>query len=757
MGNLILGYKRIDTKLAFSLVFSVVFFVLCGLSSLGFNIPVIRQVTGFIFVTLVPGTLILTILRIRNLGKIKALLFSIGLSLTFLMFMGAFVNMFLPYLGVNKPISSSPIISTLGVSTILLFIIAFLRARGSVSSPTLSVDSPKPSFSVIIFLFLILLPLLGVLGAILVNWQSSNLILLILLPLVALIPICVGFNKVIPKSMWPLALVSISLTLLLLEAMISHYLNGWDIHEEYYYQGLVIANGHWDWSIPATINAMLSVTLLGPIFSFVLKINGMWVLKIVYPILYSLVPLALFEVYKQYWGIKKAFFGAFLFMAVGSFLSQMLYLGRQEIAEIYFSLLILLIVNENLSRKHKLILAIVFVTSLIVSHYALTDISIALFGVAWLLILLSKIKLFRNLNENFIAKLPFNSVKATADKSKKTLELSMMNQYLLLYFAVFTVVWYFFVASGAALKEIGFVWNFIYSKLNDFKIFNSRGPLITASLGMDYAQTSILGKVFRIVQYVIELSIALSIFNMIFKHRLSNRKGEYQALAAASGLMLFACIAIPYFSQYFDATRFFGISLLVLSPFCISGIEDVFKGIVWALKLVLSKSGHFFLKPAFLYSIILLFLIPLYLFNTGYIFEITKTKYIAGQIPTSVALSDYRVDSTVYNFDEAVAALWLNKYTNDQITVYGDAYANNFLRDYFYNRVVILPVNISQMASQNYLYLRPWNIDKDELALSTSNGTLVEENISNIPNLVEQIKNENILYSNGNTHILASR
>jgi uncharacterized membrane protein len=41
---------------------------LVGLGASGFDIPILRQIVGFIFLTFVPGIFILRILRIHNIG-----------------------------------------------------------------------------------------------------------------------------------------------------------------------------------------------------------------------------------------------------------------------------------------------------------------------------------------------------------------------------------------------------------------------------------------------------------------------------------------------------------------------------------------------------------------------------------------------------------------------------------------------------------------------------------------------------------------
>ena len=41
-----------------------------GLDAMGIQIPIIRQLIGFIYLTFVPGILILRILKLHNLGNI---------------------------------------------------------------------------------------------------------------------------------------------------------------------------------------------------------------------------------------------------------------------------------------------------------------------------------------------------------------------------------------------------------------------------------------------------------------------------------------------------------------------------------------------------------------------------------------------------------------------------------------------------------------------------------------------------------------
>lgn len=273
----------------------------------------------------------------------------------------------------------------------------------------------------------------------------------------------------------------------------------------------------------------------------------------------------------------------------------------------------------------------------------------------------------------------------------------------------------------------------------------------TTALGLDWFQASLAGKAFRLIQYVIEISMVISLFKVIFNYHESKIKLEYKMLAVGTGVVLLACVIIPYFSSYLNATRFFQIGLILLAPFCISGIEDIFKFFIRGLKLISIEACNYLFKPLFLYLFILIILIPYYLFNTGFIFEITHSSYMAGEMPSSMALSNYRVDFPDYNFDEALAAQWLTQYFDNQIRVYSDLYGHFILDDYLYTKVDTLPDNLDEMVTTNYIYLRSWNIVNQERVLASGD----EINLSDTSKLNNLVKNENLVYDNGYTEIIA--
>ena len=61
----------------------------------------------------------------------------------------------------------------------------------------------------------------------------------------------------------------------------------------------VIKNSFWNLTIYSDINAMLSIVILAPTLSLIGNLNITWVFKIIYPFLFSLVPVGLYHIFND--------------------------------------------------------------------------------------------------------------------------------------------------------------------------------------------------------------------------------------------------------------------------------------------------------------------------------------------------------------------------------------------------------------------------------------------------------------------------
>jgi len=80
------------------LIYIFMFLAVLSLSII-FNIPVLRQILGFIFLTLIPGWLILRIMKLNKLGLTAKFVVSVSLSIAFIMFTGLLIDTLYPFWG----------------------------------------------------------------------------------------------------------------------------------------------------------------------------------------------------------------------------------------------------------------------------------------------------------------------------------------------------------------------------------------------------------------------------------------------------------------------------------------------------------------------------------------------------------------------------------------------------------------------------------------------------------------------------------
>ena len=380
-----------------------------GLDAIGIQIPIIRQFIGFIYLTFIPGILILRILKLHKLGNIETILYAVGLSIATLMFTGLFMNTLYPLFGISGPISITPLIITISAVVLVLCILSYIRDKDFSDPNYIDVkDILSPPA-----LFLCLIPFLAILGTYLVNFHHNNILLMFLIVIIAIIVILIAFDKFIPKNLYPLAVFVIAISLLYHASLISMYIWGWDIHYELYLTNLVKINGIWDPTVYSTCNAMLSLVMLAPIYSIITDMSITWVFKIIYPLLFSLVPLGLYRVFQKQTNDEIAFLSCFFFVSIFTFYGEMLALARQQIAELFLVLLILVMIDKDMNKKASAFLFLVFGISLVVSHYGLSYIYMFCLISAWLLLILAENPKMQKLMNNFYSKFGRNKREKT--------------------------------------------------------------------------------------------------------------------------------------------------------------------------------------------------------------------------------------------------------------------------------------------------------------------------------------------------------
>lgn len=576
------------------------------------NIFILRQILVFFLITFLPGFLILRILQLNHIASIEKLLLGVGISISFLMFVGLFMNFLFPQIGIQNPISLHSLIVMINISIIILSIIGYKK-------DVLLLQSFYPfKFQKLIFpiFFLLNIPIIASLGALVTLYCENSILSLFFIVVVVLTVILITFNKFIPERLYSFSIFMIALGLLLNRTLTSPYLFGSDIHYEYYFAQLVKNTSYWDYSLTGAanaflvVNSMLSVTILPNIYSILLDMNLIYIYKIIYSCIFSFVPVGLYSIYRFQMKPVDAFLSAFFSISFYAFFLVMPWVPRQQVGELYIVLLIMLLfVKIDLAKKSALF--ILFMASLIVSHYGLSY--IFLFYIICVCL------------GSFVLKI----TDAFISPSKVIL------------FSTVIIFWYIYTSNSAVFDSLINLLSNIYSfTVNEMFFGAATDPDVAKGLGIGITNIGFSHTIAYLWGIFTELMLFIGLINVVINSKSTKFNSEYLLFCLLNLGLIFICIVLPYLAASLLMYRIYQITLLFLSPFCIIGIKVVLKSIVSVLKFNVSPQ-----KLNCVRYILLIILIPYFLFNTGFIYEITERPSSHSFI---VSLADKSENSSYY-------------------------------------------------------------------------------------------------------------
>lgn len=638
-----------------------------GIDVVGWEIPVLRQLIAFIYLTFVPGIIILRILKLHKLGNIETLLYSVGLSLATLMLTGLLMNALYPLVGISGPISLTPLLITISIVVLVLCAICYVRDRRFADpSPIHINDILSPPA-----LFLCLVLFLGILGARLVTLYHNNILLMLLIIVIALIVILVTLGKFIPRNLYPLAVFVIGLSLIFHQSLLSQFLipGRGDASYELFLAHNVLANAQWDPMLKSMVNGMLSVTMITPIFFEIAGISITWLFKAAYPLLFILVPLGLYRVFQKQTNEKIAFLACFFFISQVSFFASVPANTRMMFSELFLVLLIVLMTDKSMSRLKSSVLSIIFLFSLVVSHYGLAYIYIFCLISAWLIVTLVDSPTIQRLRGNLGSKLSRLRNKGYTSNPIPTDEKARTTSSTFVALAVvFTLAWYMYLAGSSALIHVVIMSDQIISTI--FTEFLN--PEAVEGLHMMLVATETpLSHINKTLNYINPVFIVIGVLTLLLQ-RVSSKANipsgaspegemrfgkEYAAFSYISLVICVAAVSVPYFASAFSMTRLYHVTLFFLAPFFVMGGIVVLK---WIGALTNALYTNLFSKKKIvspqnkgnLLFLVLIVSILFHFFTTGFVYT------VAGR-GTSLAL-DY--DSQLYrvtHHKDIAAAGWL--------------------------------------------------------------------------------------------------
>jgi uncharacterized membrane protein len=670
------------------------------------DIPVARQVIGFVYFTFIPGYILVKLLRLDNNSALETGLLSAGLSLGLVLACGLLINFYDPILNIDKPLSVTPIAITFNIFVVLGAGLVALRKNNN----GFKFEIGKKNLLVLIPI--LCLPLLSIVGALYENLYHINSLLMLLFILILILFAIFAFKKSV-KNIYPILIFIIAISLLFHYSLISNFAHGNDTPAEVFCMSNTQTNGIWNQTGPypnnsywGRLNSMLSITILPTIYSSELNASVTSTYLIVFPLLFVLVPLILYLIWQQYIDKKYAFIAAFLFLAEPTFYTEMLGLTRQMMGEIFFCLLLFIILKKEIRNYQKVICFTIFSFGIVVSHYALAEIFFFFILAAFVV---------TQITERFSKKLSFN-----------------ISYSLILLFFVIMFSWYLFTSSSSVLDSFMEFGERVVNQLGDFANPASRGESVMLGLGLSTPAT-VWNLISRIFAYLTEAFIVIGFIGLIFKKVKNNYNRNFTLLTSFAIVLLAALIVVPGLASTMNMSRFYHILLFLLAPLSVLGALFISKLIykhkteILALILLVTVVGSYFI------------------FQAGFVYELT------GSESYSLPLNYHRYGLRLYteggvlSQQDVNSAQWLTQHYDESSQVYS-GYLTPLIGYGAINYTRLLSLtNVTQVRAGDYVYLGTLNINY-KLVLGNSVW-----NTSSIVN--SSLYSSSIIYSNGDCEV----
>lgn len=376
-----------------------------GLSAFNYNRFEVLNIVGFLFLTIVPGLLTLLVIRLKGLNFWGYAGFTLAFSLLELMLVALLGNTFLPFAGIAQPLTKFPVLLEIYLLVGVLAATVWLRVK-EIEIPIKN-SALFDRFRDWVFSFVpVIFPVLAIFGTISLNDGGGSLLTMIMLGGIGVYLIfLIIYNDGLDENTTPTGIFFIALSMLLMTSLRGWYITGHDIQAEY--KVFELAKNAGIWSIAAyqdAYNACLSITILPTVFSSLLNIPDPYVFKFFFQIFFAFCPVMVYLTNRQWTNRLVSLLGTIYFIAFLTFFTDMPFLVRQEVAFLFYSLMLYIILRASISLSTRRWLFMAMGIGVIISHYSTTYTVLFIFGLVviarplfvWLFNKYKDRKLFKN-------------------------------------------------------------------------------------------------------------------------------------------------------------------------------------------------------------------------------------------------------------------------------------------------------------------------------------------------------------------------
>jgi uncharacterized membrane protein len=337
-------------------------------------------------------------------------------------------------------------------------------------------------------------------------------------------------------------------------------------------------------------------------------------------------------------------------VSFASFYIQLTSLARQEVAELFFVLLILLLVSKEMNERTQSALFLVFGLSLVVSHYGLFFIGVFFLFVLWLVLTVARVGGSNLSLPYFRTKIRIHKDKQIATPSPWSPPRSVVTIVSVAVLVIASTAWYFYTSQGTVTQQVVLLGNHIAGSISElFSPTYSEA----ANVVVQGPLPGILHRVNAFVNYLNVFFMLAGVCVAVFlkKHRFK-LEFSYVVLATSALGFLIASVAVPYLGAALDWTRVFQITLFFLAPFLAIGFISIGEAAGATMRKVTRKLGFgnlALVNRSRLTRLLAMYLVLFMLLSTGFLFALTEGYQ-------NIALSN-QIDGE-YSHQTIVGATW---------------------------------------------------------------------------------------------------
>jgi uncharacterized membrane protein len=325
----------------------------------------------------VPGVVLLRALRVPGRAVACFPVYVPAASLALLLACGLAVDVAGPVLGVSQPLRLVPLLAGTDVMCAALLATS-VRAPAGTAIPWASLTRGRAWLA-----WPLVLPVLAAVGALrLNNGHGDGLAVAAICACAAVLVWTMAVAPRLNETTLMLTLFAIALAMAWSFSLRGDLVYGFDISTEYYDMQYTVRTGVWHFAHPGNAySAMLSVTVLPAELHALSGVPALLILKVLYPALNALFPVAIYGLGRMLLSRRWAFAAAAFIVVQSPFSQELPGVARQEIALLFFMAMTGAMFDTRLARYQRWALVTAFGLGMVVSHYSTTYIALALLAV----------------------------------------------------------------------------------------------------------------------------------------------------------------------------------------------------------------------------------------------------------------------------------------------------------------------------------------------------------------------------------------